>query len=101
VPFVTTAKSKARIIAGLEGAIENETLTYDSEAWPELDRELRSYVRDDKDIHQDTVMALGLAEEHAALGLRGVGNRGRARRIIQVGGFDIGTYPDPRRALGR
>lgn len=62
--FTTSAKSKARIIAQLALAFQNQMLRYDALKWPELDAELRSYQWDDKTLVQDSVMALAIALDH-------------------------------------
>lgn len=62
--FNTSAKSKARIIAQLSLAFQNQQLRYDKEQWPQLDAELRSYQWDDKALVQDSVMALAIALDY-------------------------------------
>lgn len=62
--FNTSLKSKARIIAQLALAFQNQQLRYDKERWPQLDAELRSYQWDDKALVQDSVMALAIALDY-------------------------------------
>ncbi len=59
--FVTTARSKVDAITALQMLVERGMLKADI---PQLDRELRVYRWDDRDLVQDGVMALAIAAYH-------------------------------------
>ncbi len=68
--FVTTARSKVDAITALVMLIERGMLKADI---PQLDRELRAYRWDDRDLVQDGVMALAIAAYHLPRVERGDG----------------------------
>lgn len=82
--FTTSAKSKARIIAQLSLAFQNQKLRYDKNRWPQLDAELRSYQWDDKALVQDSVMALAIALDHLADAAKTNAPKARIARIMRV-----------------
>lgn len=63
--FSTSKSSKARIIAQLEVALQNQLLKWDPTACEQLDSEMRGYQIPDDGVVQDSVIALAIAEEFA------------------------------------
>jgi hypothetical protein len=63
--FQTTKPSKARIIAQLKLALQNQTLKWNPRDCPQLDAEMRGYQLPDDNVVQDSVIALAIAEEYA------------------------------------
>lgn len=79
--FKTTQQSKARIIEGLQLALEGKAIQWSAASWPQLDAEVRTYQLPDKGIVQDSVMALaiGVSSINVALSSR----TGRVGKIVR------------------
>ncbi len=76
--FVTTARSKVDAITALQMLVERGMLKADI---PQLDRELRVYRWDDRDLVQDGVMALAIAAYHLPRVERGDSTYGEDLRV--------------------
>ncbi len=63
--FATTKSSKARIIAQLKLALQNQLMKWDPVACSQLDSEVRGYQLPDDNIVQDSVMTLSIALDYA------------------------------------
>lgn len=66
IQFVTSQKSKARIIEQLQLALEARDLQWSERVWPQLDLEVRGYQIPDDNIVQDSVIALAIANSHVS-----------------------------------
>jgi len=85
--FITSASSKARILALLKGSFQKELLKFDGAQWPQMETEMRGYKIPDGDIVQDTVMALAIGNAHASQSRVGVVRKkllGRVGRVAQL-----------------
>jgi hypothetical protein len=100
--FTMSKPVKERLINNLVRTFEADALAYSREACRELDRELRGYQWDDKNIPQDTVMALALAlNDTAATGPSSSGKWKSSlfRDLNELGGG--GTSGPPRDGMVR
>lgn len=64
--FVTGVRTKSEIISGLKGGLESGGLKWSG--IPQLDEEMRGYKWDDKDLVQDSVIALAIGYHHTGFG---------------------------------
>ena len=78
--FTTSALSKARMIANLGLYLQQQTLKFDPQAFPQLDRELRAYQDPDEYCVQDCVMSVAMALDQAPKAHQG----GRVLQVFYV-----------------
>ena len=78
----TNTVSKRRMIANLAIAVQSRQVTWDANACPDLDKEMRGYKEEDANIKQDTVMALAVGLDNLDLAYNS--SAGRIGRIVHV-----------------
>ena len=66
----TSALSKPRMISKLALAIQRGGVSWDPEQCPDLDREVRAYKDDDRNIRQDCVLAISIGLDNLGLAWR-------------------------------
>jgi hypothetical protein len=84
IPFFTSVANKGRILAGVHRQLQIESLKWNPKECSQLDTEMRNYRLKDEGIHQDTVMALAFAVEHASEAHRPDKDAGRILAVIRV-----------------
>jgi hypothetical protein len=78
----TTAPSKRRLISNLAIAVQSKQVTWDANACPDLDKEMRGYKEEDANIRQDCVMAVGVGLDNLDLVFNS--SAGRLGKVIRV-----------------
>jgi len=80
VEFLTTLRSKARIIGNMAVAIQNGELKFNQDECPNLRTELLGYMSDDEFCVTDCVMSLAVALDQAG----SIPTPGRVMAIIEI-----------------